>query len=84
MAECGGIYSEWYVGISENARSRLFQDHSVDEKNDNWIFSRAMSSETARRIEQHFLSLGTKGGPGGGDNNADFVYAYKINSHTIE
>ncbi|GIW62200.1 MAG: hypothetical protein KatS3mg090_0026 [Patescibacteria group bacterium] len=33
MAQCGGSYSDWYVGIATDPRERLFIDHNVDEKN---------------------------------------------------
>ncbi len=37
---------------------------------------------SARQIEAHFLSLGCKGGDGGGSTATKFVYAYKITSQT--
>ncbi|MCK5283507.1 MAG: hypothetical protein KAK00_08945 [Nanoarchaeota archaeon] len=80
----GGIYQEWYVGISEDPKERLFNGHNVDKDNDLWIHREANSSEVAREIEEYFLSIGTKGGSGGGDSDAKYVYAYKINSHTKE
>lgn len=27
-------YSEWCVGVTENAKQRLFEDYHVNEKND--------------------------------------------------
>ncbi|MEK7616663.1 MAG: hypothetical protein AAB414_01265 [Patescibacteria group bacterium] len=29
MAQGGGSYSDWYVGIAADPRQRLFNDHSV-------------------------------------------------------
>ena len=80
----GGELDEWYVGIAAKPRERLFDDHSVDEENGKWVFQRASSSAVARDIEKHFLDGGAKGGPGGGDEDTEFVYAYKITSDTIE
>jgi len=81
--QVGGAYSSWYVGISENPRERLFNDHGVIEKTDRWIFRTASSSQIARSIEAYFVdTLGTDGGKGGGDEDARSVYAYKKNSHT--
>jgi len=83
IVECGGSYSDWYVGISGNARGRLFEGHGVDENNDLWIYRQAYSSDAARRVESYFVSiLGTDGGTGGGDEDSDYVYAYKKNEHT--
>lgn len=79
----GGSYHDWYVGISQNARNRLFNDHGVHEKGDWWIYKEASSSAAARRAEDYFVNtLGTDGGVGGGDRQAVYVYAYKKNSHT--
>ena len=82
MRKVGGSYSDWYVGISENPRDRLFNGHSVREKEDAWIYDSASSSDIARRIEKYFLALGCAGGPGGGDRDACGVYAYKKSWHT--
>lgn len=79
----GGSYSDWYVGISEEPRKRLFEEHGVNEKTDAWIYRQATSNKVARRIEKYFVDvLGTDGAPGGGDVNTIYVYAYKKKSHT--
>lgn len=79
----GGTYYSWYVGITEDAKRRLFEEHNVDEKNDAWIYRTASSSSIAREIETYFVStLGTDGGSGGGDEDTRIVYSYKKNSHT--
>ena len=81
----GGPLSSWYVGIAADARDRLFNDHSVKEKGDLWVYRRATSSAAARKIEKYFIDTkGTQGGPGGGDESSESVYAYKIKSHTRE
>ena len=79
----GGKYSSWYVGISEDPKNRLFNGHNVDKDKDVWIYQTASSSEIAREIELYFVDdLGTDGGPGGGDDDAKAVYAYKKKEHT--
>lgn len=79
----GGGYSAWYVGISNDARYRLFNEHKVREKGDWWIYKQAASSQIAREIELFFTSIrGTDGGTGGGDETTDMVYAYKKAAHT--
>lgn len=83
MADSGGVYNSWYVGVSKNPKNRLFNDHKVDEKVDSWIYLRAFSSDAARNVEDYFVNtLGTDGDVGGGDEDADYVYAYKKNTHT--
>lgn len=82
MRSCGGSYSGWYVGITNDAQRRLFTEHGVNKDSGAWIFRTADSSETARRIEQHFINLGLDGGTGGGDYTAKIVYAYRKTSST--
>jgi hypothetical protein len=83
MKKGGGSYSSWYVGISKDPRDRLFSQHKVQEDGDWWIYRQAISGATARDVEEYFINtLKTDGGPGGGDQTADYVYAYKKSSHT--
>jgi len=80
----GGAYSSWYCGVAADPRDRLFKDHSVDEKNDQWIYDNAGTDTKARQVEKHFLDKGCKGGGGGGDQTTRYVYAYRITSTTRE
>jgi len=84
VAKVGGSYSHRYVGITANAKQRLFNDHAVDKDSDAWIYHQCTSSNTARAVEDYFLALGMKGGSGGGDDDSDYVYAYKISDHSVE
>lgn len=78
IRRCGGQYNEWYVGISRDAKSRLFNDHKVSQTLDAWIFETARTHSEAREIENYFINvIGTDGGPGGGNSTARMVYAYK-------
>jgi hypothetical protein len=73
-----GEYSDWYVGISQDAQNRLFNEHQISEEEDLWIIEEAYSVDDARFIEHYFVEmLDTDGGPGGGDEDAVMVYAYK-------
>ena len=85
IAEKGGAYSDWYIGITSDIETRLFNAHNVNEQNDIWIYDNANTETSARSIEEYFVeTLGTDGGTGGGDNTSIFVYAYKKNPHTNE
>ena len=76
-------YANWYVGVASDPESRLFNDHKVGKYW--WIYKECLSSDAARRVEDYFLNnLGTDGGPGGGDENSTFVYAYHKTSETNE
>ena len=83
MEKGGGDGSAWYVGISKDARDRLFNGHKVKEEDDWWLYRTASSSQVAREIEDYFVdALDTDGAPGGGDETTDTVYAYKKAAHT--
>lgn len=77
----GGTISSWYVGVASSARTRLFDDHGVDEKNGNWIYRQATSEAVARAVEKAYLDAGCDGGTGGGDSTT-YVYAYLKTSST--
>lgn len=81
----GADFGNWYVGIATSPRDRLFNDHSVRENGDAWIFREATSSTVAREVENYFINVkGMQGGGGGGDYSSRSVYAYKIKPHTRE
>jgi hypothetical protein len=83
ISKGGGAYRSWYVGVSKDARDRLFNDHSVKENGDWWIIRSASSDKVAREVEDYFINtLGTDGGTGGGDETANEVYGYKKATHT--
>ncbi|MDD2699835.1 MAG: hypothetical protein PHH36_01225 [Sideroxydans sp.] len=84
MKKCGGTNAGWYVGIATDAKQRLFNDHNVLEKNDSWIYRHAESSDAARAVEKAYLDAGYSGGPGGGDDGTDYVYACRKTRTTRE
>ena len=77
IQDCGGFFRNWYVGISNSPRVRLFVGHNVQEDRDPWIYVPAASEAIAREAERFFINvLETDGGPGGGIN-PNYVYAYR-------
>jgi hypothetical protein len=83
IGQDGGAYRAWYVGIARDARDRLFNGHGVHQRADAWIYRQASSSDAARDVEDYLVNtLGTDGGPGGGDSSTDMVYAYKKSPRT--
>lgn len=75
--------SKWYVGIATNIRDRLFNEHNVDENDEDlYCYKKASSENEARDTEKHLLdNYAFKGDTGGGDK-PEYVYAYKITSET--
>lgn len=81
----GGGYRNWYVGVTAEPKVRLPDGHGVDISPSGtwWIWSKAETAEIARAIEDYFINtLGTDGGPGGGDYLTRFVYAYRKTATT--
>lgn len=54
IEKCGGEYTKWYAGIASDPEDRLFNDHNVMRVTDNWVHSKANSSDEARSIEDYF------------------------------
>lgn len=78
----GGPYTAWYVGITNQPERRLFVEHRVD-KQGIFIQRQATSNAVARRVEHHFIRLlGCDGDLGGGEEDAEVVYAYKKTAST--
>lgn len=78
----GGAYEDWYVGVTDSPRDRLFEDHDVDEDNDAWIYVPGETEDDVREAERHFVEdQGTDGDTGGGEDVTD-TYAYKKQRHT--
>ena len=73
----GGFYHDWYVGISKDPNDRLY-DHKVEADFPYQYKEEAWSSKDARDIEEYFVRLlNTDGDPGGGDQSATWIYAFK-------
>jgi hypothetical protein len=80
ISENGGVYGEWYVGITDDINERLFGYHNVKHV---YIYRVAPTVEWAREIERYFIEKQhTDGGSGGGNNKSKYVYAYKIRMET--
>lgn len=77
-------WNEVYVGIAKDPRDRLFNGHRVQKDGDVWIYCQAFSSDDAREVEKTLLDKGADGGPGGGDDDTTYVYAYKKTSDTVD
>ena len=75
---------EVYVGIADDVEKRLFTDHRVEKDGGIWIYRQANSSDCAREVEKYWLDQGAQGGPGGGSDETNYVYAYKIEPYTKE
>ncbi len=84
LIRMGGDYSEFYVGISNDAERRLFDEHKVNREKGIWIYCPTESDDVARKVEKNFLDKGCAGGTGGGEDDTTYVYCYKMTSTTVE
>lgn len=75
-------YHRLYVGITNQPKRRLFEEHNVSQTEGTYICRETPSEECARLIEQFFIEQGLKGGGGGGDDESVFVYIYLKTSYT--
>jgi hypothetical protein len=73
----GGHPRMWYVGVTDDAQGRLFDEHQVHYQNDAWIYRTASTVMEAKRVEEYFLEYGLDGGKGGRRPGSPMVYAYK-------
>ena len=72
----GGMYSDYYVGITNNVDERLKQ-HGASHKLR--VYDDLVSRINAKDTEQHLLShYGFKGDTGGGDSDSTFLYCFKL------
>src|SRR5574337_1411679 len=78
----GVAYSNWYAGIASDARTRLFTEHSVSEKEGRWIYRTFSTNQAAHNAEDALHKLGCDGASGGGDSSTTQVYAYLKTSST--
>jgi len=78
IKEKGGAYSQWYCGIAANWEDRLFNEHRIPSRAYQWwiVTDKCISNAAARKAEDALHELGCDGGPGGGDEDTVYVYAY--------
>jgi hypothetical protein len=72
----------WYVGITNDPRRRLFDEHQVHYQDDAWIYRAAASEDEAHRVEEYFLAYGLIGGAGRRLQDPCTVYAYRKSIRT--
>lgn len=83
MQEHGGPSYSWYVGISPDAKERLFSHHKVSVETGIWIWKAADNPSIAREVEDYFVdNFYSDGALYGRDILSTQVYAYKKASYT--
>ncbi len=80
VASIGGLFSEWYAGVTDNIDER-FAAHKVDKDDDRWAWKKAASEDDARDVEKALLAKGFRGDVGGGPK-PNIVYVFKMTATT--
>ena len=84
MTRHGSHYRQFYVGIARDPVMRLADGHNVDDSVPHIYFENGPDTALVRSIERYFISKGTRGGPGGGDETTRAIYIYLITPKTRE
>ena len=79
----GGHARMWYVGVTDDPRRRLFDEHQLQHyQDDAWIYRMAETENDARRVEEYFLAYGLLGARGRRRPDSCAVYAYRKSVRT--
>ena len=76
MGRYSGNPSAWYVGIADNIRKKLFEDHKVSEQNGIWIYRTLENNTKAIEIKKHLITAGLKSDDSD-DENGNIVFAFE-------
>jgi PAS domain S-box-containing protein len=78
----GGHPQTWCVGVTNDPRRRLFDEHQVHYQNDAWVYRTAASESEAILIQAFFLEFGLNEVRGDIRSGRRMVYAYRKNIRT--
>jgi hypothetical protein len=73
----GGHPNNWCIGVTNDPRRRLFDEHQIHYKNDSWIYRTATSEGDALQVHSYFLEFGLVKGEEVWQSGACAVYAYR-------
>ena len=68
--------TNWYIGIANNVRQKLFIEHNVSEQNDKWIYTTLESNDSAKEIKRHFVNIGLQS-EDSNDELGNIIFAYQ-------
>jgi hypothetical protein len=74
------IWSEWYVGTTDDINRRLYEEDGATHTKS--FYASVYSAATARNVEKHLITRYRMDGKPSGVDNPRFVYAFKETKDT--
>ena len=82
---CGGDFTDWFVGMTNDPEYMLFGYHLVDKRDGQYFYCRMTTYHDAAFMVEHLLNVyRVRTGPVFGGADALYVYAYKMMTGTRE
>jgi len=78
------VVQDFFVGLTDDPRKRLFKDHRVDRYEGLYVYVEAGSAEEAQKAYQELMDLDMNGTTVTGYKPGRYVYCYHINGQTVE
>jgi len=78
----GGHPKTWCVGVTNDPRRRLFDEHQVHYQNDGWIYRTVASEGEALHVQAYFLEFGLIEVKGDLRSGSRMTYAYRKSINT--
>lgn len=85
IKEYGGDFHDWYIGISSDPGNTLHSEHRVHQKDDIWLYKRALTVQACRTVQRYFverLQVDGKLHDLSETEPVNCVYAYKKSART--
>ncbi|KPG01476.1 hypothetical protein IP86_04295 [Rhodopseudomonas sp. AAP120] len=84
IKEFDPIFANWYVGLADEPKRALMDQHGVRDSEDPWLYKQLLTNRAARTVQDYFVEhLGTAGARDAPQTEEfDCVYLYKIAEHT--
>ncbi len=82
----GGVFSDWYCGITNNVHRRVAVEHKVKIFEGELVcWCECMNKHDAEAVETALIeSDNCAGGQGGGNDESVYVYVYKMTPDSVD
>ena len=74
----GGVFSDWFVGVTADPENRLFNEHKVNKEKGLWIYRKASCLKDALIVKEALVTSQKINAVSSTTNRSSvYVYAYK-------